>query len=735
MNIYDVSDMSQYVQILNRQRMALKAAMRRQGQYPKDMKSRLELIRDFTMHALLERLYWPLRQNSNQLHSSFVASTYAPSTTPLNKLKPIHIKDLRLETHHRGSYLLVRASTPPIRMTAIMAIVEDENEDGIQLQLYQQPDERVRPATSVIMKNDVFLVKEPYFKTTSDGGYGLRVDHVSDITYLDAHHNLLPEKWKPTVIDISKTADDWKQEGNDAMEKKQYWKAIENYTAALKCSPSVHLVEIIRLNRALAHLRNGDFDAALTDTKCMVSLEDAPEKALYRAGQALYGLERFSECHDIFEQLCAKFPNNAAATTGLKRVCRRVKEQESGIYDFGSIYKELSTTRPPHLDHATYVGPVVVNSSPSRGQGLFTTRAVKTGELLLCEKAFAHCYAGVSEDSGAHAKTTLLINVHMNRMMVGTQGDLITAIVQKLWKNPSLIPKFQALHRGSYKLAKETEVDGKPVIDTFLVEQTMALNVFGCPLSSFECQSIEPEEVDKHHSCGIWLLASKINHSCLSNARRSFLGDLQLVRATSDIPANTEITYWYKLPTGESDEMQNELKHWGFQCKCIICTDSKDTPKNEITMRKKLLRNLKAVLDASHVAIPQAECLLNALEKTYKRPAIEVPRLALRESYFRLARAYSQRGTTDKAVLTTLRALESIGFVIKNASLPALPGKKLEIAKWGLMLPGVIEAWIYLCTVYSALAPQHLQQAREYVKLAYKICMGEDHTFKQMHNV
>ncbi|KAM0167451.1 hypothetical protein ACHAQE_000344 [Botrytis cinerea] len=263
----------------------------------------------------------------------------------------------------------------------------------------------------------------------------------------------------------------------------------------------------------------------------------------------------------------------------------------------------------------------------------------------------------------------------------------------------------------------------------------MALNVFGCPLSSFECQSIEPEEVDKHHSCGIWLLASKINHSCLSNARRSFLGDLQLVRATSDIPANTEITYWYKLPTGESDEMQNELKHWGFQCKCIICTDSKDTRKNEITMRKKLLRNLKAVLDASHVAIPQAECLLNALEKTYKRPAIEVPRLALRESYFRLARAYSQRGTTDKAVLTTLRALESIGFVIKNASLPALPGKKLEIAKWGLMLPGVIEAWIYLCTVYSALAPQHLQQAREYVKLAYKICMGEDHTFKQMHNV
>ena len=151
---------------------------------------------------------------------------------------------------------------------------------------------------------------------------------------------------------------------------------------------------------------------------------------------------------------------------GLQRVCRRVKEQESGMYDFGSIYKELSTTRPPHLDHATYVGPVVVKSSPDRGQGLFTTRAVKAGELLLCEKAFAHCYARMSKDSDIYAKTTLLINMHTNRMILGTQGDLITAIVQKLWKNPSLIPGFTALHRGSYKLAKETEVDGKPVIDT-----------------------------------------------------------------------------------------------------------------------------------------------------------------------------------------------------------------------------------------------------------------------------
>ncbi|KAF7879007.1 hypothetical protein EAF04_000207 [Stromatinia cepivora] len=735
MDIDNVSEVSQYVKILDRQQKALKAAMARQGQRPRDMKPRQELITQFMISVLAQKMMQLGPQTNTQLHTSFVPIPYEPCVTPLGELRPIHIRNLRLETHHRGSYLLVRALTLPSRITAIMAIVEDKNGDAIQLQLYQQPDEKFCPATSVILKNDTFLIKEPYFKTTSDGGYGLRVDHVSDIIRLDEHHDMLPEKWKPTVLDIGKTADDWKQEGNVAMGKNHYWAAIQSYTAALKCHSSAETAKITRLNRALAYLKDGSLDAALADTECMISPTDASEKALYRGGQALYGLGRFSECHDILQHFCRKSPNGPLATMELKRVRSRLSEQQSGIYDFKSIYKEISTTRPPHLDHATFVGSIVVKPSPGRGLGFFTTKAVKAGELLLCEKAFAHCYTGTSEDSETFSKTTLLMNVHTNKMTVGTQADLITAIVQKLWKNPSLIPEFNALYRGSYKLAERTEVDGKPVIDTFLVEQIIALNVFGCPISSYEDHSTASKEDDKHHSCGIWLMASKINHSCLSNARRSFMGDLQLVRATRDIPANTEITFWYKMPTGESDEMKKELKTWGFQCKCIICLDSEATPKNQARLRKKLLGDLKVALSACDVDTAKAERLLNALERTYKHPATDVPRLALREPYFKLGGIYSKQGMVGKAVSMTLKALGSIGFVIKNASLPALPGKPFEIEKLGMAMPGVIEAWIYLCKAYSAFAPQHFQQARDCAKLAYRICIGEDDTFKQMYDV
>ncbi|KAI9640898.1 hypothetical protein NHQ30_010739 [Ciborinia camelliae] len=728
MDIDNVSEVPQYIQLLDRQKAALNAAMVYQGQRPKNMKSRQELITRFMITCLSQQMSQP----RHQLYTSWVPIPYLPSVKPLEELKPMYIKDLRLETHHRGSCLIVRALTPPNRMTAIMAIVEDENADAVMLQLYQQPDEKLRPTTSVIMKNDVFLLKEPYFKTTSDGGYGLRVDHVSDLVRLDENHDMLPKRWGSRVLDISKTADDWKREGNEAMGKKRYWEAIQSYTAALECHSSPQATKIIHLNRALAHLKDGSLDAALADTQCMVSLSDASEKALYRAGQALYGLRRFSECHNIFENLCKKYPDNSLAVTELRRVDRRLAEQESGIYDFESIYKEISTTRPPQLDHATFIGSVVVKPSPGRGQGLFTTKAIKAGELLLCEKAFAHCYTESLEDSEISSKTTLLMNVHTNKMTMGTQSDLITNIVQKLWKTPSLIPKFTALHHGSYKPAERAEVDGKPVIDTFLIEHIITLNVFGCPLSSYESQytTFKDDEL-KHHSCGIWLMASKINHSCLSNARRSFIGDLQFVRATCDIPANTELTFWYQMPTGESDWMKKKLQNWGFQCKCLLCLDLEETSKKEFRRRKGLLEHLKGTLAANSINTTRAERLLIDIDGTYRHPPTIVPRLALRVPYLKLAAVYAEQEKTGKAVSMTLKALNSLGFVIKNAHLPALPGKSLKIEKWGIMMPGVMEALDYLRDVYADFAPQYLQQAEDYAKLAYTMCIGEDHTYKQ----
>lgn len=238
-----------------------------------------------------------------------------------------------------------------------------------------------------------------------------------------------------------------------------------SYSKALECPTSVEENKTIRLNRALANLKTKQFDAALIDTGCLSSLSEPSEKALYRAGQALYQLERFQECRDVLTTLCERYPNNSLAIDLLGRVGCRLEEQKTGTYNFESILQEVSIIRPPHLDHATFVGPVVIKESAGRGRGLFTTEAVKAGQLVLCEKAFAHCYANKAEPESS-SEITLLADIDTKRMFIGTQGDLNTIIVQKLWHNPSLRDQFTSLYRGSYQTVKISDVDNTPIIDT-----------------------------------------------------------------------------------------------------------------------------------------------------------------------------------------------------------------------------------------------------------------------------
>ncbi|TVY56830.1 hypothetical protein LCER1_G002327, partial [Lachnellula cervina] len=733
MDTNDVSDIDQYIKVLDAQKKTLKAAEARTGQQPIERKTRSQLIHRHQLVAIQAKMQQ--FRSEHHVQSTFLPPPYPPSTAALEALTPIFIRDLRLGTHHRGKYLLVRSATGPDRITAIMNIVEDEQEDAIMMQLYQQPEEIIRPASSIVTTGDIFLIKEPFFKVMGDGEYGLRIDHVSDILRIDARHRMCPNKWCPRFYDLDKTADDWKQEGNIAMGMNKHWEAIESYTTALSTDPSIAEERIIRLNRALAYLQDENFEAALADTQCLSPNPNTSEKALYRGSKALYGLGRFSECCDLLQTLRETYPDNAQAARDLARARARLSEKQSGTYDFKTIYKEVSKLRPPRLDHATFIGPIVVKPSPGRGRGLFTTKAVKAGELLLCEKAFAHCYVGDSEeDFRGGSKTKLLINTHTNRMAIGSQSDLITLIVQKLQRNPSLLSEFMTLHHGSYEHSGVTEVDGKPVVDSFLVERIIALNGFGSALTTRESHLGIRGTEKTFGSCGVWPLASRINHYCTSNVHRSFIGDLQIVRATCDLPADTELTFWYKNPTGDHDEMQKGLKHWGFQCMCAICLDSKNTAKKMSKKRNDLLGDLKAALDVTNIDTSKAERILNAIGQTYKHPARDVPRLALQEPYAHLALLYSKQGNADKTVAMALKALESLGFVIKGAQLPVSPTQDFRVERLGIMSGGVVSLWAHLWNAYSARAPHLLSRVDECTRLAYKICVGEDVTFQESYD-
>jgi len=214
-----------HVQLLLKQKAALREASKRKGQLPKNRPTKTAVVQRFMMN--LAQSFMQSSAGWHTVRTSFIPPPYLPCTKPLCELQKILIRNLRLETSHRGSFLLARVLTPPDRMTGIIAIVEDEKDDVMLLQLYQQEDENLKPAVEILSPGMVVVVKEPYFKQTSDGGYGLRVDHVGDILWLRQGNEMIPGKWAPRFTDLDKTAMMWKEEGNRAVARKEFWKSIE----------------------------------------------------------------------------------------------------------------------------------------------------------------------------------------------------------------------------------------------------------------------------------------------------------------------------------------------------------------------------------------------------------------------------------------------------------------------------------------------------------------------------
>ncbi|KFY04036.1 hypothetical protein O988_01041 [Pseudogymnoascus sp. VKM F-3808] len=731
MDTHDVT--KQHIELLIKFKQRLKEAKKRQGERPNDRKSP-----EYAYMMFMALASGPLSQNKpgHFIHTSFIAPAYPPCIKPVAELKHFTIEELRLETHHRGNFILLRCITPPTRMTAVMVLTEDQNRDVVSLQIYHQENEEVRPATDIANEGIVLLVKEPYYKIMSDGEYGLRVDHLFDIIKLRSNDTRIPLNWQPRIIEIGQSAESLKLKGNSAILNGRFWDSIAIYSDALAQSTLPIEKAIIKRNRSLAFLRTKQFDAALSDTGFPNFSEDASEKALFRAGEALYNLRRFEECCQVLGMLCRLYPRNHLARASYDRVQNRLREQKTGEFNFKLLQAEAKKLRPPHLDHATYIGPVEVRQTASKGRGLFVTKAVKAGDLLLCEKAFVHAYAVEESDAEklGNSKISILINAETDRVIMETQADLLKTIVQKIYHNPSAASDFTALHHGDYKGVNTSAVDQMPVVDTFQVEQIISFNSFGCPLSSIESHAKVRDHKDDpetaHHSCGIWIQASYINHSCTSNAHRSFIGDMMIVRATRDLEKDTELSFWYRCPArGTPKGHESKFEHWGFECACTICSELKSTPPPVLQKREMLRRRIENAFKTSlgNAALQRIERQLDELNQTYLQPADEVPRLLVWDLQLALAQAYAAQNQTRKCIVAVGKVLTSLGFVFTGADSSQTP---FSIVRWGMLQDYLVEAFVLLRNMFlMTKAVPNSEKAGEYARTVYKMVVGEDASF------
>jgi hypothetical protein len=159
----------------------------------------------------------------------------------------------------------------------------------------------------------------------------------------------------------------------------------------------------------------------LRDVEDVLQVSKISEKALFRKAQALYQLRRFKESYQTHKILAEKYPDNTMAVYEYTRASARFLDQNSGKYDFRKMILEAKKRQPPRLERGTYISPMTVKQTESHGRGLFTTQAVKAGDLLFCEKAFAHAF----HDENASKDLRLLLNVEMGKLRLVPKESLL----------------------------------------------------------------------------------------------------------------------------------------------------------------------------------------------------------------------------------------------------------------------------------------------------------------------
>lgn len=172
---------------------------------------------------------------------------------------------------------------------------------------------------------------------------------------------------------------------------------------------------------------------------------------------------KFEDCKPRLLLSLRTYPKNKQVRATLLKVYLRLQEGQTGKYNFEEMRKLTSNKGigPVKLDCADFVGPVSLQNTIDSGRGLFATRDVKFGELLLCSKAFHVCYPETDGDS-------IIMDLAKNHIQKSSGSQLISGIVQKLFSNPSTSKEFLELFSGNYERVQQNIADERPVVDTYV---------------------------------------------------------------------------------------------------------------------------------------------------------------------------------------------------------------------------------------------------------------------------
>jgi len=487
-----------------------------------------------------------------------------------------------------------------------------------------------------------------------------------------------------------------------------------SYSEALEASEDEAFKAPLHTKRAGVNLILGRYDSAKADA--MASRNGGPQdwKAYFNAGRAAYGLCDYAESHKLLTTALELNPTNASIQKEHARCQARLREEETGDYDFPAMLASV-TPHSVHLDRGSFLRNTRVADSAHHGRGLFAARDIKAGELVFAEKA------------------TLMPNQYEPAR---ASAALYALMVRQLCENPSLSGPVLGLYGGDYERsgAEGTIVDGVPVVDVFLVEGIRTKNCFSAPRSTLE--DTRPSLPEGRQAKGLWVHASFLNHACVPNTLRSFVGDMLISRATRDIKEGEEIFQQYVPVKSLVDVRNKQFKEgWGFECGCVLCAGERRSPDAKLAKRKELL---DAVEKLCSKKLPGRELIPDAkirsvdraakqLEDAYEQEIYDnLPRLTLIYPCNWLVAAHWGRKNHGKVVKYSMKVLRNFGFKVPDESETWDPREiYTNSGDATLMTVHVVAALRRLAVAYTALGHKEMaERSTEAAEFGYMLVTG-----------
>ncbi|KAL5722899.1 hypothetical protein ACHQM5_006359 [Ranunculus cassubicifolius] len=324
-------------------------------------------------------------------------------------------------------------------------------------------------------------------------------------------------------------------------------------------------------NRAEARSRLRDFEEAIVDCDQALKIENTHSKTLICKGKILLNRNRYSDALGCFKLALTDVQNNGGCelVNGYLEICKKLEFQSrTGVFDLSDWV--LNGFRGKIPDLAEYIGSIQINKSEYSGRGLFATKNMEAGTLLIVTKAIATgrgILPDFDEDSSENARLVMWKDFVDKVVDASGKCSVTKRLISTLSSGEdeeSLellnISLFRPGSEGNLLRKDNFEVGAKlmSILDVnSLTEDAISAKVLG--------------KNSDYYGVGLWILASFINHSCNPNARRLHVGDHVLVHTSRDVKAGEEITFAYFDVLSPLKKRRDMCKTWGFHCNCKRC--------------------------------------------------------------------------------------------------------------------------------------------------------------------